>query len=92
MHIQFNESPARFGFLFLLALFCDYYNSEGGCEWHYEPCGKPCMKTCRNPSGECYNRIPALEGKTNTHANLTFNITLRKPGNSSCFKETPQFQ
>ncbi|CAF91619.1 unnamed protein product, partial [Tetraodon nigroviridis] len=43
-------------------VFCDYYNSEGGCEWHYEPCGKPCMKTCRNPLGECYNKIPSLEG------------------------------
>ncbi|TNN00100.1 hypothetical protein fugu_011346 [Takifugu bimaculatus] len=43
-------------------LFCDYYNSDGECDWHYEPCGKPCMKTCRNPSGECYNKIPALEG------------------------------
>ncbi|KAM8861709.1 uncharacterized protein ACB058_008446 [Synchiropus picturatus] len=43
-------------------IFCDYYNHEEGCEWHYEPCGKPCMKTCRNPSGMCYNQIPALEG------------------------------
>ncbi|XP_056138441.1 mucin-2 [Lampris incognitus] len=43
-------------------LFCDYYNPEGGCEWHYEPCGKPCRKTCRNPSGICSNEIPALEG------------------------------
>ncbi|XP_055365808.1 mucin-5AC-like [Betta splendens] len=43
-------------------LFCDYYNPDGECEWHYEPCGKPCMKTCRNPSGTCYNKIPALEG------------------------------
>ncbi|XP_074490133.1 mucin-5AC-like [Sebastes fasciatus] len=43
-------------------LFCDYYNADGECEWHYEPCGKPCMKTCRNPSGVCYNHIPALEG------------------------------
>ncbi|XP_061531997.1 mucin-2-like isoform X1 [Phycodurus eques] len=43
-------------------LFCDYYNPEGECEWHYEPCGKPCMKTCRNPSGKCYTHIPALEG------------------------------
>lgn len=79
-------------FLLLLALFCDYYNSEGGCEWHYEPCGKPCMKTCRNPSGKCYNRIPDLEGKTHTHTNLTLNLTERKPGNSCWFKETPQFQ
>lgn len=49
--------------LLFLALFCDYYNSDGECDWHYEPCGKPCMKTCRNPSGECYNKIPALEGE-----------------------------
>ncbi|XP_061138386.1 mucin-2-like isoform X2 [Syngnathus typhle] len=43
-------------------LFCDYYNPDGECEWHYEACGKPCMKTCRNPSGKCYTHIPALEG------------------------------
>ncbi|KAK2917756.1 hypothetical protein Q8A73_004502 [Channa argus] len=43
-------------------LFCDYYNLDGECEWHYEPCGKLCMKTCRNPSGNCYNTIPPLEG------------------------------
>ncbi|KAM3849863.1 uncharacterized protein ACN63O_020389 [Diretmus argenteus] len=43
-------------------LFCDFYNPSGECEWHYEPCGKPCMKTCRNPSGICSNQIPALEG------------------------------
>uniref|UniRef100_A0A8C6WXW9 VWFD domain-containing protein n=1 Tax=Neogobius melanostomus TaxID=47308 RepID=A0A8C6WXW9_9GOBI len=43
-------------------LFCDYYNPDGHCEWHYEPCGKSCMKTCKNPSGKCYNEIPTLEG------------------------------
>ncbi|KAM6960634.1 mucin-5B-like [Aplochiton taeniatus] len=43
-------------------LFCDFYNSNGECAWHYEPCGLPCMKTCRNPSGICSNQIPALEG------------------------------
>ncbi|XP_034060549.1 mucin-2-like isoform X2 [Gymnodraco acuticeps] len=43
-------------------IFCDFYNPDGECEWHYKPCGKPCMKTCRNPSGECFNHIPALEG------------------------------
>nr|XP_046250588.1 mucin-5AC-like [Scatophagus argus] len=43
-------------------LFCDYYNPDGECEWHYHACGKPCMKTCKNPSGKCYNQIPALEG------------------------------
>lgn len=45
------------------ALFCDYYNPEGECEWHYKPCGAPCMKTCRNPSGQCMNNLPGLEGK-----------------------------
>ncbi|XP_044125163.1 mucin-5AC-like [Bufo gargarizans] len=43
-------------------LFCDYYNPEGECEWHYKPCGAPCMKTCRNPSGHCMNTLPGLEG------------------------------
>ncbi|MCJ8736124.1 hypothetical protein PDJAM_G00255270 [Pangasius djambal] len=44
-------------------LFCDYYNSNEGCEWHYKPCGQSCMKTCTNPTGVCYNEIPPLEGK-----------------------------
>ncbi|XP_028256785.1 mucin-5AC-like isoform X2 [Parambassis ranga] len=43
-------------------LFCDYYNPPGECEWHYLPCGSPCMKTCRNPSGSCSAQIPPLEG------------------------------
>ncbi|CAD7669879.1 unnamed protein product [Nyctereutes procyonoides] len=43
-------------------LFCDYYNREGHCEWHYQPCGAPCMKTCRNPSGRCQMDLPGLEG------------------------------
>uniref|UniRef100_A0AAZ1XGF3 VWFD domain-containing protein n=1 Tax=Oreochromis aureus TaxID=47969 RepID=A0AAZ1XGF3_OREAU len=49
-------------------VFCDYYNPDGECEWHYKPCGRSCrrdedmIKTCRNPSGICYNQLPALEG------------------------------
>ncbi|XP_046956534.1 mucin-5B-like [Lynx rufus] len=43
-------------------LFCDYYNREGQCEWHYQPCGAPCMRTCRNPSGRCLTDLPGLEG------------------------------
>ncbi|XP_040894134.1 mucin-5AC-like [Toxotes jaculatrix] len=43
-------------------LFCDYYNPPGECEWHYMPCGSPCMKTCRNPTGKCAMQIPPLEG------------------------------
>ncbi|XP_074481538.1 mucin-5B-like [Sebastes fasciatus] len=46
----------------LCPIFCDYYNSPGECEWHYKPCGADCMKTCRNPSGNCSNLITALEG------------------------------
>uniref|UniRef100_A0A8C6M4R3 VWFD domain-containing protein n=1 Tax=Nothobranchius furzeri TaxID=105023 RepID=A0A8C6M4R3_NOTFU len=41
----------------LCPIFCDYYNSPGGCEWHYKPCGADCMKTCRNPSGNCSKLI-----------------------------------
>uniref|UniRef100_A0A8D2D4H9 Mucin-2 n=1 Tax=Sciurus vulgaris TaxID=55149 RepID=A0A8D2D4H9_SCIVU len=43
-------------------LFCDYYNPQGGCEWHYQPCGAPCMRTCRNPSGRCPHDLQGLEG------------------------------
>ncbi|XP_074481235.1 mucin-5AC [Sebastes fasciatus] len=43
-------------------LFCDYYNPPGECEWHYMPCGSPCMKTCRSPSGSCSTQMPPLEG------------------------------
>ncbi|XP_047219340.1 mucin-5B-like [Girardinichthys multiradiatus] len=43
-------------------IFCDYYNSPGGCEWHYKPCGADCMKTCRNPSGNCSKLISNMEG------------------------------
>ncbi|KAM9860597.1 mucin-5B-like [Aulostomus maculatus] len=43
-------------------VFCDYFNSHGGCEWHYKPCGADCMKTCRNPSGNCSELISGLEG------------------------------
>ncbi|NXP56296.1 MUC5A protein, partial [Heliornis fulica] len=43
-------------------LFCDYYNQQGECEWHYKPCGASCMKTCRNPSGKCLHNLAGLEG------------------------------
>ncbi|XP_030773594.1 LOW QUALITY PROTEIN: mucin-5AC [Rhinopithecus roxellana] len=43
-------------------LFCDYYNPEGQCEWHYQPCGAPCLRTCRNPRGDCLQDIRGLEG------------------------------
>ncbi|XP_029318721.1 mucin-5B-like [Cottoperca gobio] len=43
-------------------LFCDYYNPPGECEWHYMPCGSPCMKTCRSPLGRCSSQMPPLEG------------------------------
>ncbi|XP_026509701.1 mucin-5AC [Terrapene carolina triunguis] len=43
-------------------LFCDYYNPQGECEWHYKPCGSPCMKTCRNRSGKCLHELQGLEG------------------------------
>lgn len=49
-------------FLSMVAVFCDYYNTPGDCEWHYKPCGANCMKTCRNKSGNCSNLITAVEG------------------------------
>ncbi|XP_037549257.1 mucin-5AC [Nematolebias whitei] len=46
----------------LCPIFCDYYNSPGDCEWHYKPCGADCMKTCRNPSGNCSKLTTTMEG------------------------------
>ncbi|XP_069823960.1 mucin-5AC-like [Dendropsophus ebraccatus] len=43
-------------------IFCDYYNDVGECEWHYKPCGDKCMKTCRNPKGECLHELSGCEG------------------------------
>uniref|UniRef100_A0A8D2G410 Mucin 5AC, oligomeric mucus/gel-forming n=1 Tax=Theropithecus gelada TaxID=9565 RepID=A0A8D2G410_THEGE len=43
-------------------LFCDYYNPEGKCEWHYQPCGAPCLRTCQNPRGDCLQDVRGLEG------------------------------
>ncbi|XP_018422829.1 PREDICTED: mucin-5B-like [Nanorana parkeri] len=43
-------------------LFCDIYNNDGQCQWHYKACGAVCLKTCRNPSGICHWEIKGLEG------------------------------
>uniref|UniRef100_A0A8C9Q175 Mucin-2 n=1 Tax=Spermophilus dauricus TaxID=99837 RepID=A0A8C9Q175_SPEDA len=43
-------------------LFCDYYNPQGECEWHFQPCGAPCMRTCRNPSGLHGGVVDKAEG------------------------------
>ncbi|XP_068115744.1 mucin-5AC-like [Hyperolius riggenbachi] len=43
-------------------MFCDIYNNDDNCEWHYKACGAPCLKTCRNPNGTCYSDLKGLEG------------------------------
>ncbi|XP_072841738.2 mucin-5AC isoform X2 [Pogona vitticeps] len=43
-------------------LFCDYYNPKEECEWHYQPCGPSCLKTCRNPYKKCSHDLQGLEG------------------------------
>ncbi|KAM6925970.1 mucin-2-like [Lycodopsis pacificus] len=43
-------------------IFCDYYNNPDECKWHYNPCHKPCYKTCLNPEGICSEPLPNLEG------------------------------
>lgn len=68
------------------ALFCDFYNPDGECEWHYQPCGKPCMKTCKNPSAACYNNIPALEGKNDMDVILH---TFLRVNHALCFIANP---
>uniref|UniRef100_A0A3Q2DBH1 Mucin-5AC-like n=1 Tax=Cyprinodon variegatus TaxID=28743 RepID=A0A3Q2DBH1_CYPVA len=67
-------------------IFCDYYNSDGGCEWHYKPCGADCMKTCRNPSGDCSKLINNMEGK---HLFKLVETTTAVPGRTTRGQETP---
>ncbi|XP_068580289.1 mucin-2-like [Cebidichthys violaceus] len=43
-------------------VFCDYYNNPDECKWHYNPCHKPCYKTCLNPEEICSESLPNLEG------------------------------
>ncbi|XP_077143963.1 mucin-2-like [Ranitomeya variabilis] len=43
-------------------LFCDFYNKESQCDWHYKSCGANCIKTCRNPEGTCLSNLKGLEG------------------------------
>ncbi|XP_066524931.1 mucin-2-like [Hoplias malabaricus] len=43
-------------------VFCEYYNGPSDCLWHYNPCRKPCYKTCLNPEGVCTDPLPNLEG------------------------------
>ncbi|XP_068115748.1 mucin-5B-like isoform X2 [Hyperolius riggenbachi] len=43
-------------------IFCDYYNKDGHCDWHYKPCGSPCLPTCYNPNGNCDSEAREYEG------------------------------
>uniref|UniRef100_A0A8C4TAB5 Mucin-5AC n=1 Tax=Erpetoichthys calabaricus TaxID=27687 RepID=A0A8C4TAB5_ERPCA len=68
-------------------LFCDYYNSPGDCEWHYQPCGTPCMRTCRNRSGKCSKQIPGLEGKYDYNSFMNVFCFSGNSGTTSCLEE-----
>ncbi|KAF7245534.1 Mucin-5B [Varanus komodoensis] len=65
-------------------LFCDYYNPEGECEWHYQPCGSSCMTTCRNPYGNCSHELQGLEGQA---LYLTTGCYPKCPANKPYFNE-----
>ncbi|XP_044125176.1 LOW QUALITY PROTEIN: mucin-2-like [Bufo gargarizans] len=44
-------------------IFCDYYNPEDECEWHYHPCGNHEIQTCRSINNVYTNvTITYLEG------------------------------
>ncbi|XP_040264823.1 mucin-2-like [Bufo bufo] len=44
-------------------IFCDYYNPEDECEWHYHPCGNHEIQTCRSINDVYTNvTITYLEG------------------------------
>lgn len=67
-----------------LAIFCDFYNAIGECEWHYQPCGRNSsqpMKTCRNLLGIDSSQFPPLEGtkkviNLNLNLRMTYSLTL----------------
>ncbi|XP_072277615.1 mucin-5B-like [Pyxicephalus adspersus] len=44
-------------------IFCDYYNPQDECEWHYHPCGNHNIETCRSINNIYTNvSITYLEG------------------------------
>ncbi|KAM8939218.1 mucin-2-like [Pelodytes ibericus] len=44
-------------------IFCDYYNNEGECGWHYHACGNHNMETCRSINNVHTNvTVTYLEG------------------------------
>lgn len=49
-----------------IAVYCDYYNEQGQCRWHYEACGQ--IQTCSN-QGEIITH--KLEG------NYSFSVVLK---------------
>ncbi|XP_069556033.1 mucin-6 [Brachyistius frenatus] len=77
----------------LCPVYCDYYNEQGQCSWHYEPCGK--MLTCGKSNyfthklEGCYPRCPKEAphydentGECTALMNCTcnFNDTIVQPG------------
>lgn len=76
---------------FCAAVFCDYYNQKGKCEWHYKACGADCMnplKTCMNPSGNCSSDLIKVEGKyiqdNHRHYIMLSNLLLINYHNAIC--------
>ncbi|TNN87029.1 Mucin-2 [Liparis tanakae] len=56
-----------------VAVFCDYYNNPDECKWHYNPCHKPCYKTCLNPDEMCSEPLPNLEGANHNNCIYYYN-------------------
>ncbi|KAJ1178626.1 hypothetical protein NDU88_003869 [Pleurodeles waltl] len=47
----------------LCPIFCDFYNHMNICDWHYHPCGKDSLTTCRSLGGIYSNvTVTHLEG------------------------------
>ncbi|AWO97913.1 putative mucin-19-like isoform 3 [Scophthalmus maximus] len=77
----------------LCPVYCDYYNDQGQCTWHYEACGE--MLTCRkghffsHKLEGCYPRCPkdapyydenTQECTTLRNCSCNFNDTIIQPG------------
>uniref|UniRef100_A0A8C9X906 Mucin 2.2, oligomeric mucus/gel-forming n=1 Tax=Sander lucioperca TaxID=283035 RepID=A0A8C9X906_SANLU len=70
-------------------VFCDYYNSPDECKWHYNPCHKPCYKTCLNPEEKCSKLLPNLEGNRLTHNPTTTTQSTTPPTEPTTTTEEP---
>ncbi|XP_041052579.1 otogelin [Carcharodon carcharias] len=61
--MQYNHSEGfRHATLFQLAYAKILSPAHSTCEWQYETCTNPCIRTCRDPTGKICQTLPSVEG------------------------------